>query len=68
MIDAAALHRAAERVGAEAFTPDMDAIMRESARFVHESRLADEYGTEFVIRDPQAVGYGVVLGYLAAQE
>lgn len=66
MIDAAALHRAAERVGDEAGTPGMDALAQAGAEFIADSRLSDEWGTEFVVADPRAVGYGIMLGYLAA--
>lgn len=65
MIDAAALHRAAERVSAEVGTSAMDALAKAGADFLRESTLSDEYGTPFVIRDPQALGYGIMLGYLA---
>jgi hypothetical protein len=68
MIDAAALHRAADRVGAEAGTPAMDALADAGARFLDESRLADEHGVEFIVTDPRALGYGIMLGYLAALE
>lgn len=68
MIDAAALHRAADRIGAEAGTPAMDALADASAEFLRTSNLADEEGTPFVIRDPRAFGYGIMLGYLAALE
>jgi hypothetical protein len=68
MIDAAALHRAADRVGAEAGTPAMDALADAGARFLEESRLADELDVEFIVTDPRALGYGIMLGYLAALE
>lgn len=68
MIDAAALHRAADRIGTEAGTPAMDALAEAGAVFLQESHLTDEHGVEFVVTDPQALGYGVMLGYLAAQE
>jgi hypothetical protein len=68
VIDADALHRAAGRVGAGAGTPAMDALAGAGAQFLQESHLADEHGTPFVVRDPQALGYGIMLGYLAARE
>lgn len=68
MIDAEALHRAAERVGRERYTPSMDALAAAGAQFIRESNLTDEYGTPFVVRDPQTLGYGIMLGYLAALE
>lgn len=67
MIDAEALHRAAERVGNEAGTPDMDALADAGAVFITESDLTDETLTPFT-PDPQALGYGIMLGYLAARE
>jgi hypothetical protein len=68
MIDAAALHRAADRVGTEAGTPAMDALADAGAEFIRTSDLADEYGVPFIVRDPAALGYGIMLGYLAALE
>ena len=67
MIDAADLHRAAERVSAEAGTPMMDALADAGARFLVESVFHDDYGVEFVVGDSRALGYGIMLGYLAAQ-
>lgn len=67
MIDAAALHRAADRVGDEAGTPDMDALAAAGAEFLRTSDLADELGTEFK-PDAQSIGYGIMLGYLAAMD
>lgn len=66
-IDAAALHRAAERVGNEAGTADMDALASAGADFLRTSDLADEYGVPFVPDGP-SIGYGIMLGYLAATE
>lgn len=68
MIDVAALHRAADRVGDEAGTPAMDALAAASAEFIRTSDLADECGVPFVFRDPAAFGYGIMVGYLAAME
>jgi hypothetical protein len=67
VIDAAALHRAAERVADGAGTPWMDALADAGAVFIHESDLADELGVPFT-PDPRAIGYGVMLGYLAARD
>lgn len=68
MIDAAALHRAAERVGHEYGTPAMDALAQAGAKFIRSSALADEHGVAWEITDTQAIGYGIMLGYLAARE
>lgn len=65
MIDAAALHRAAERVGTEAGTPGMDALARAGAEFLRTAELSDEYGVPFD-PEPASIGYGIMLGYLAA--
>jgi hypothetical protein len=65
VIDAAALHRAADRVGDEAGTPAMDALAAAGAEFIHESVLSDEFGVEFLV-DTRSLGYGIMLGYLAA--
>lgn len=67
MIDAAALHRAADRIEAEGGTPAMDALANATAEFLHTAKLTDEYGVMFVTNGP-SVGYGVMLGYLAAIE
>lgn len=67
MIDAAALHRAADRVGGERYTPAMDALADAVAEFLHTSDLTDEHGESFRPHGP-AVGYGVMLGYLAARD
>jgi predicted ABC-type ATPase len=67
MIDATALHRAADRVGIEAGTPDMDGLADAVADFIRESVLTDEFHVPFVV-DTKSLGYGVLLGYLAALE
>lgn len=68
MIDAEALHRAAERVGAEGGTPPMDELADAGAQFLVESALADELGIPVTFSVEQAIGYGIMLGYLAALE
>jgi hypothetical protein len=67
MLSADALHRAADRVGTEGGTPDMDALAEAVAEFLHSSDLTDELGVVFRANGP-SVGYGVLLGYLAAHE
>jgi hypothetical protein len=67
MIDAEALHRAADRVGAEAGTWAMDALADAGARFLRESDIADELGNVHTFDGP-SLGYGIMLGYLAAIE
>lgn len=67
MIDAEALHRAADRIGAEAGAPLMDAVAEAGAEFLRTSNLADEHGVTFVVDGP-SLGYGIMLGYLAAVE
>jgi hypothetical protein len=64
---AAALHVAADRVWPETGTPFMNALAEAGAIFIRESNLADESGESFDI-DPQSLGYGIMLGYLAARE
>jgi hypothetical protein len=68
MIDAAALHRAADQV-AEA-TPEMDQLAAAGAQFIRETDLwaIGPDPTELVELDRQSLGYGIMLGYLAAQE
>lgn len=68
MINAEALHRAADRIGSEASTPEMDALAQAGAQFLRESNLKDEDGQVVFLDVFQAIGYGVMLGYLAAQE
>jgi hypothetical protein len=67
VIDAAALHRAADRVGDEAGTPQMDALAAAGAQFIRESLVTDELQTPFPL-DMKSLGYGIMLGYLAARE
>jgi hypothetical protein len=67
VIDAAALHRAADRVGQEAGTPAMDALAAAIAEFLRESALSDEAGVPFRPDGP-SIGYGAMIGYLAARE
>lgn len=69
-LSAESLHRAAEQIATA--TPRMDQIAGAIAEFLHESSFhAAEYPdqplalTEHITFDPQAVGYGVMLGYLA---
>jgi hypothetical protein len=67
MMDAAALHRAADRVGSEAGTPEMDELAEAVADFIQSSSVTDEFGVAFAVDGP-SLGYGVLLGYLAARE
>ena len=71
MIDAEALHRAADQVWREDRTPEMDALADAAARFLQQSDLIatgpPDPDYEWT-PDTQALGYGVMLGYLAAQE
>jgi hypothetical protein len=71
-IDTAALHRAADRIGTEAPSPLMNALADAGARFLRESEIhAHERGDELmesIVFDPKAIGYGVMLGFLAATE
>jgi hypothetical protein len=67
MIDAAALHRAADRIGTEAGTPAMDALAAAVGEFIQSADLTDEHGVAFVVDGP-SLGYGAMLGYLAAKE
>jgi hypothetical protein len=67
VIDAAALHRAADRVGDEAGTPLMDALAQAGADFIRESAVSDEFAVPFHLDTP-SLGYGIMLGYLAARE
>jgi hypothetical protein len=67
MIDADALHRAADRVSDEAGTPAMNALAAAGAEFLRTSELSDEFGVTFTVDGP-SLGYGIMLGYLAATE
>jgi hypothetical protein len=68
VIDAAALHRAADRI-AEA-SSEMDQLAAAGAQFIAETDLwaVGPDPTELVELDRQSLGYGIMLGYLAAQE
>jgi hypothetical protein len=66
-LDAAALHRAADRVGHEAGTPAMDDLAGAVADFIQGSFVTDEHGVPFSVDGP-SFGYGILLGYLAALE
>jgi hypothetical protein len=59
------LHRAADRIGAEGGTPAMDALADVAAQFLRGSDLTDEYGTPVHFTPSQALGYGILLGWLA---
>jgi hypothetical protein len=67
MIDVDALHRAADRVEREAGTPAMDALAAAGAEFLWTANLTDEDGVPLTFDGP-SIGYGIMLGYLAAVE
>ena len=55
---------AADQVGDEGGTPDMDVLAAAGAQFLVESRVTDEHGVP-VPFDAAALGYGIMLGWLA---
>ena len=60
------LHRAADRLGAEAPSPLMDELAEAGARFLRESNIWTDGGvTPVELTVEQALGYGVMLGWLA---
>lgn len=70
-LDAGALHRAANEIATA--TPLMDQIAMAAAQFLRESEIhAFEPGKDELLEaidfDPRALGYGIMLGYLAANE
>jgi hypothetical protein len=67
MIDVEALHRAAEKVWAGVGTAEMDALAQAGADFLHTSKLTDETGAPLDF-DTKSIGYGIMLGYIAARE
>jgi hypothetical protein len=70
VIDAEALHRAADRIGTEGGMPWMDQLAAAGAQFIDETDLWT-YGpdpSERVPLDRASLGYGIMLGYLAAIE
>jgi hypothetical protein len=67
VITSAGLHRAADRVWSEAGVPFMDEVAAQGAQFIRESLVTDEYEVPFEL-DTKSLGYGIMLGYLAAQE
>lgn len=64
----ARLHAAADRVGDERYTPPMDALADAGAIFLRESDLSDEHGVPTVLTVEQAIGYGIMLGWLAQED
>lgn len=71
-LSADSLHRAAEQISTA--TPSMDRIATAIAAFLHESDFhAADYPdqpvelTEHLHFDPRALGYGIMLGYLAGR-
>jgi hypothetical protein len=68
MITAEDLHRAAELVSGAGF--EMDQVAAAGAQFLRESQITpyDDAGLyEAIAFDPKALGYGIMLGYLAAR-
>jgi hypothetical protein len=66
---AVALHEAADYIAAHAPRPDLDALAEAGSRFLESSDLEalDTDGTtETLNLNRQSLGYGVMLGYLAA--
>lgn len=61
------LHEAANRIGDEAPSPEMDTLANAGATFLAESDLSDETGTPIVLTPPVAIGYGIMLGWLARE-
>jgi hypothetical protein len=60
-----ALHRAADEVPSG--SQEMDTLAAAGAEFLAESNHIDEFGTP-VRFDPPSLGYGIMLGYIAAKE
>lgn len=61
------LHAAATRVGREMGTPPMDALAFAGAEFLQTSDLHDEDGAPVELSAAQAIGYGIMLGWLARE-
>jgi len=62
------LHGAADRIWAERNTPEMDGLVEAIGVFLRETDLnavAEDGGGEEWVPDPQSVGYGAMLGWLA---
>ena len=59
------LHAAADRIETESRTPPMDALAAAGAVFLRETDLSDEYGVPVAFTVEQAIGYGIMLGWLA---
>jgi hypothetical protein len=59
------LHAAADAIRLKAYTPAMNMVAGAVAEFLHSSDFHDETGRELTF-DPKSVGYGVMLGWLAA--
>jgi hypothetical protein len=61
------LHAAADRVAAEAGTTSMDALANAGAVFLRETDLTDEDDVPVAFTVEQAIGYGIMLGWLARE-
>jgi hypothetical protein len=65
MITSEDLHRAADYIDQAVQSPELDALTQAGAAFIMTTNLTTEDGTKLNL-DPPSVGYGIVLGYLAA--
>jgi hypothetical protein len=68
MIDEEALHRAADKVWDEVHDPEMTALAQAAADFLNGSTITESGTMTELHFDRKALGYGIMLGYLAAQE
>jgi hypothetical protein len=69
VIEAEALHRAADRIDNEAHGPELDGIAAAIADFLNGFTLhLDTPAGRVYDLDPASLGYGVMIGLLAAQE
>jgi hypothetical protein len=71
VVDVQALHRAADRIWEERYSEDMNALARAIGDFIATSELAtvgrDGTAEPWTV-EPQSLGYGVMVGFLAARE
>lgn len=61
------LHEAADRLGTEPPTDEWQALADAGGLFLQESTLWDEGGEQLVLSSSEALGYGVMLGWLARE-
>jgi hypothetical protein len=72
VVDVEALHRAADRIWEERGSAEMDALAEAIGEFIRTSDVTSMRGdgseAEPLFIEPKSLGYGVMVGFLAARE